>query len=48
MLIGTVNFAKNGTFRRAITEKPYNIRVSNFTWTHNFILRIFVPSLVEI
>ena len=48
MLIGTVNFAKNCTFRMAITEKPYNIKVSNFTWTHNFILRISVPSFVEI
>ena len=48
MLIGTVNFAKNCTFRRAITEKPYNINFSNFTWIHNFILTISVPSFVEI
>ena len=41
-------FAKNCTFRRAITEKPYNIKVSNSTLTHNFILRISVPSFVEI
>ena len=47
MLMGIGNFAQYCTFKRAITEKPYNVMVSNFTWIHNFILRIFIPSLVE-
>ena len=32
-----INFAKNCIFRRATTGKPYDIKVSNFTWSHNFI-----------